>query len=118
MELLTLASTAVGMAIPYLVKSGEAIAEKVGEDIWSFVKSLFKSDEQTIVQEQLTNGQNNDEIIQKLIDKLNENPALQQQLEEVVVSGQKQLANNQTINNHGSIEKQININQNSGNIQM
>lgn len=118
MELLTLASSAIGLSMPYLVKTGEAIAEKIGEDIWSLVKSIFSSEEQETVQNQLVNGENNDEIIQLLIDKLNERSDLKNQLETAVVKGQSELSNNQTINNNGAIEKQININQNSGNIQM
>lgn len=118
MELLTLASSAITMAIPYLIKSGEAIAEKVGEDIWDFVKSIFTSEEQDTIQTQISQRGNHDEVIQLLIERLNENSALIPQLENAVLNGQNQLSNNQTIVNNGTVEKQINITQNSGNIQM
>ena len=118
MELITLASSAIGLAMPYLVKTGESIAEEVGKDIWNLVKSIFGSSEENSVQEQLVTGENNDEIIQLLIDKLSENLVLKNQLETAVLKAQDQLSINQTINNNGTIDKQININQNSGNIQM
>ncbi len=118
MELITLASSALGLAMPYLVKTGEAIAEKVGEDIWGLVKSLFSSEEQNTVQSQLLANQNNDDIVQLLIDRLNQNPELRTQLEDFVIKGQETLSNNQTINNAGNVDRQINITQNSGNIQM
>lgn len=118
MELITLATSAVGLVMPYLVKTGEAIAEKVGEDIWSLVKSIFTSEEQNTIQTELISNPNNDEIIQLLVEKLNENSELRNQIEDAIIKGQNTLSNTQTINNSGTVEKQINIGQNSGNIQM
>jgi hypothetical protein len=118
MELITLATSAIGLVMPYFVKTGEAIAEKVGEDIWSLVKSIFTSEEQNTMQTELISNPNNDEIIQLLVEKLNENSELRNQIESAVVNGRITLSNTQTINNSGAVEKQINIGQNSGNIQM
>lgn len=118
MDLITLASSALGLAMPYLVKTGEAIAEKVGEDIWSLVKSIFTIEEQANIENELKKGENQDAIIQLLVERLNENSELKTNLESAIQKGQTTLSNTQTINNKGSIEKQINITQNSGNIQM
>jgi hypothetical protein len=41
-EPIALATTALTIATPYLLKSGEAIAEKIGEDIWKLIKKPFK----------------------------------------------------------------------------
>ena len=45
MEPITLITTAIALATPYLTKTGERIAEGFGEDIWNLMKKPFaKSD--------------------------------------------------------------------------
>ncbi len=41
MDAVTLVTTAIALASPFLLKSGEAMAEKIGEDLWNVIKKPF-----------------------------------------------------------------------------
>jgi hypothetical protein len=120
MELITLATTALTLASPYLVKSGEKIAENIGEGIWNFIKKPFTSENDKKLISDLSINDNIEIIKAELINKLSKDPVFEAELRKAVENAQSQLINNaqQNINNSGEIEKQINIQQNSGNIQM
>ena len=46
MEPVTLITTAIALATPYLLKTGESIAEGIGEDIWKLIKKPFTKDKE------------------------------------------------------------------------
>ena len=45
MEILTLATTALTLAKPFLEKIGEGTSRKIGEDIWNLIKKQFQRKE-------------------------------------------------------------------------
>jgi len=119
MEPITLATTALALATPYLIKSGEAIAEKVGEEIWNVIKKPFQKGKSTISKLDINNSEEKKMLIESLIEVINNDPNYKTELESAIVSGERELKGfQQNIYNEGQIEKQINIQNNTGNIQM
>ena len=45
MESTSLVTTALSLAIPFLTKTGEKIAENIGESIWNLLKKPFSKKE-------------------------------------------------------------------------
>lgn len=119
MELLTLATTALTLATPYLIKTGEKLAENVGEEIWNLIKKPFSSQSGELLIN-TPNSESDIEVLKNaLLIKLTEDSAFAGNLKSLVEKGQAELNNNaQQIINEGNIEKQINIQNNSGSIQM
>lgn len=118
MEPITIVTTALALATPYLIKSGEKIAENIGEYIWKLIKSPFSKK----VTETIENEPTIDEI-QKLkpllLDKLNQDKAFAELLSNAIEKAQSTLSQNQqNITNNSTVEKQINIQNNNGNISM
>lgn len=117
MEPITLISTALTLATPYLIKTGESVAEKIGEDVWNLIKKTFSGE--PIENLDFTIEEEKENLTNLLLEELNKNKSFKFDLEKAVEKGQNDLkAYQQNINNNGKIEKQINIQQNSGNIQM
>jgi ribosomal protein L16 Arg81 hydroxylase len=120
MEPISLITTALALATPYLIKTGEKFAEGVGEDIWKWIKKPFtKPDEKNLLKE-FNLDRDSDKLKVALLDKLNEDHDFKQEFENAVTNAQNKLNSyyQQNINNTGNIEKQINIQDNKGNIQM
>lgn len=120
MEIITLVTLAFNLAKPFLTKTGEKFSENIGEDIWKFIKKPFiKESEEKLIAELKSEDKQN-EFKNELIEKINHDPNFETELRALVEDAQQKIANNyqQNINNNGSIEKQINIQHNSGNIQM
>ena len=42
MEPITIITTALALATPYLAKTGEKVAEKIGEDVWNMLKKILE----------------------------------------------------------------------------
>lgn len=119
MDPITLATAAVAIAAPFLIKSGEKFAENIGEDLWKWIKNRFsKKEEEAICIDQQDGLE--ERLAKILIEKINSDSNFREQLETVVDKAQNNLQNNsqQNINNHGDIEKQIIIQENKGNITM
>ena len=120
MEPVTLITTALTLATPYLKKAGEKIAVGVGEDIWKLIKKPFsKKDEVALITDVQTESEK-EKLKVALLEKINSDSTYKLELENAVEKGQKILNEyyQQNINNSGNIEKQINIQENKGNIQM
>jgi len=113
-----LALTAYNLAKPFLDKTGEGVARKVGEDIWTLIKKPFQSDKGDDIEAFALSNVN--DFKAQLEKKLSEDVALREELDECINNAQLELSGNfqQNINSYGDIEKQINIQTNSGNIQM
>jgi hypothetical protein len=118
MDIATLVTTAISLVGPFIVKSGEAVAEKVGEDIWNVIKKPFSKKGREITTEQFRN--NPEEIKADLIQELQANSDFRADLEKSVQQAQTKLKGNfqQNINSYDEVQKQINIQNNTGNITM
>jgi hypothetical protein len=120
MEPITLITSAIALATPYLIKSGEKIAEGIGEEIWSLIKKPFTKKEETEFSIDITKEEKKGKLIALLSEEIEKDNNFKIELQAAVDKGEKQLNAyyQQNIRNNGNIEKQINIQQNSGNIQM
>lgn len=120
MEPITLITTALALATPYLIKSGEKIAEGIGEEIWNLIKKPFMKNHETPFSIDITQKEEKDNLINLLSEEIEKDSNYKIELQKAVENGKKQLNAyyQQNINNNGNIEKQINIQHNSGNIQM
>lgn len=113
MEIITLATTALTLASPFIEKIGEGSAKKIGEDIWNLLKTPFVKKGKNI------ETMNKEDIQSTLIEVLNEDLDLKNDLEKIIVNAQTKIDTlNQTINNNGSIEKQVNIGNVNGNVTL
>lgn len=120
MEPITLITTAIALATPYLLKTGESIAEGIGEDIWKLIKKPFTKDKEDQLSIDINKQEDKDKLVTLLLEEIGKDNNFKQELESAVEKGQKDLNAyyQQNINNNGEIGKQINIQHNSGNIQM
>lgn len=117
MEPITLITTAIAMASPYLLKTGESIAEGIGEDIWKLIKKTFTKENETQLSIDISRQDEKDRLINLLLEEVSKNNNFKNDLEAAVKKGQKELnAYQQNINNNGTIDKQVNIQTNSGDI--
>lgn len=113
MDIITLATTAITLASPYIEKIGEGSARKIGEDIWNLLKKPFGNKNKDIEK------MDKEEIQSTLVEVLNEDASFKNELEKYVVQAQTKIDNlNQTITNNGNIEKQVNIGNVNGNISL
>ena len=119
MEPLTLVTTAVTLAIPFLIKTGEKIAERIGEDIWQLLKKPFTKNNDALLID-INNPKEKDKLISLLLEEISNNADFKKEIEVSVDNAQKELNtySQQSINNNGKIDRQINIQNNNGNIQM
>lgn len=117
MEPVSLIAAAVTIAMPYLVKSGETFAEKLGEGIWDLVKKPFSKDESA--QLSIDNPNDNQIALIKslLLEKLQNDVSLKTELENAVVSAKSSM-NQQNIQNQSTVLKQVNIQTNTGDINL
>jgi hypothetical protein len=120
MDIITLVTTALSFATPFLVKTGEKIAENIGEDIWNLLKKPFSKKEQDTLETNIQNDSEKETIIEAIIVKINSDQQYKTELENAVIDAKKTLiANNlQIVNNNGNIEKQVNIQNVTGNITL
>jgi hypothetical protein len=120
MEPITLISTALTLATPYLTKTGEKFAEAVGEDIWKVIKKPFTKEKEEKLSPDLVQSENIEKLRERLLQRIESDKHFKSELEVAVTEGQKALNAyyQQNINNQGEVSKQINIQDNSGNIQM
>jgi len=117
MEPITLITTAIAMATPYLLKTGESIAEGIGEDIWKLIKKPFTKEKETQFTIDINQQEEKEKLVNLLLNEVGKDNNFKQELEAAVEKGQKELnAYQQNINNNGTIDKQINIQSNSGDI--
>ena len=113
METLTLVTAALTLAKPFLEKIGEGTSRKIGEDIWNLLKKPFSKKGKDI--DQLSEDEVNSELLKILL----EDSDFKKELEDFINSAKSQLSTvNQNIQNNGSIDKQVNIGSNVGNISL
>jgi hypothetical protein len=120
MDIITLATTALSLATPFLIKAGEKIAEDIGKDIWNLLKKPFSKKEQDTLKTSIQNDSEKEKIIEAIIAKISSDKQYKTELENAIIDAQEALvANNQQIvNNNGNIDKQVNIQNVTGNITL
>jgi hypothetical protein len=120
MEFILLAQTAIELIAPFLTKSGEKIAENIGEEIWNFIRKPFNTEKDKFLIEQIEKDSDVQSLEIRLIEKLQQDSEFASNLKNIIENAQKDLRENaqQINNNNAKIEKQINIQNNSGSIQM
>lgn len=94
MDIATIAAIAVTTLVPYLVKGGEKLAEKIAEEgfeqrskVWNVAKGLFREDELTLLNlfvENPTDAKIQGKIEMKLEDKLKANPEVAEKLDSLL----------------------------------
>ncbi|HEX8197003.1 MAG TPA: hypothetical protein VF571_12500 [Pyrinomonadaceae bacterium] len=94
MDFTAIAAATVGALVPYLVKGGEKLTEKVVEEgfeqrsqIWESVKSLFIGDDLItlgLMEKYPDNQDMKNEVAIRLADRLKENPDVARHLEELL----------------------------------
>lgn len=116
MEIVSLSALAISIATPFISKTAEGVARKVGEDIWSLIKAPFVKKGKEDIEQYAKNDPENfkRELECELENDDNFRICLQEKVDKATVelSGSFQ----QNINNTGTIEKQVNIQNNSGNL--
>lgn len=119
MEPITLVTTALSFATPFLFKTGEAIADKVGEEIWNVIKKPFQKDKSNTLKFDINNPEEKEKLIEILVEAIRNNSDYKAELESTVAFAEKELkGHQQNIYNKGQVNKQINIQNHTGNIQM
>ncbi|WP_367209927.1 hypothetical protein [Sphingobacterium sp. R2] len=116
MEIVSLAILAYTFAKPFIDKTAEGLATKVGEDIWSFIKGPFEQKGKENIEKYAKD--NAEEFKKELEHEITSNDLFRTVLQEKIEKAQIELSGNfqQNINSFGSIEKQVNIQNNSGNL--
>lgn len=118
MDPMSLLTAAMTMLAPYLVKSGEKIAEEMGGSLWDWIKSKFSGKT-----ELPANPSESDqpEIQKQLMMAVASNAQFAKELEDIIekirTSGQESTGQMSIINN-GIVEKQVNITNNTGSINL
>lgn len=117
-EIATLALSAFNFAQPFLEGTANGVARKVGEDIWLLIKKPFLKNGKKDVEAFAKNEQ--EEFKKELQKELENDPQLASELANTIESAKTVLSGNfqQNINSYDKVEKQINIQHNSGNITM
>lgn len=116
MEPITIITTAISFASPYLVKTGEKVAEKIGEEVWNMLKKPFTKEKRKDLFPESPNNEQLEKIKEELLIKVRENESYKKELLKTITEAKTSL-NQQNINNQGKVKKQINIQTNSGDIK-
>ncbi len=118
MEPITLITTALALSTPFLIKTGEKIAENIGEGIWNLIKKPFIKNKEIDSNIDIKNEDEKEKLIKLLLGKINDDISFKEDLERAVLKGKNDLNAyyQQNINNNAQIEKQVNIQNLTGNI--
>lgn len=117
MDPVTLITSAMTLLTPYLVKSGEKLSEEIGASLWSWLKGKFSNNKQMPA----SPAESDKNAIQLwLMSKIAENAefslSLEKKIQELEQKSYSQ--GNMNVENNGTVEKQINITNNSGSISL
>ena len=91
MEPITLITTALTLATPYLIKTGEKFAEGIGEDIWKWIKKPFTKEEEKTIISDFQMERDSDKLKAALLEKVNEDNNFKEELENAINKAQKDL---------------------------
>lgn len=117
MEPITLIISAMTILSPYLVKSGEKIAEEMGASLWSWIKGKFSNNQQLPTS---PSEPDKNTIQLQLMSEIARNAEFALSLEKKIQELKQKSCSQGIMNvkNHGTVEKQINITNNSGSISL
>ena len=120
MEPISAITTALTIATPYLIKTGEKFAESMGEDIWKWIKKPFTSEEEKVIISDFQLDGDSEKVKTILLEKMNYDIQFKEEFIKAINNAQKELNsyNQQNINNNAAIEKQINIQNLTGNVNL
>ena len=117
MDPITLITSAMTMLSPYLVKSGEKIAEETGASLWSWMKGKFSNNKQLPT----SPSENDKNAIQlQIMSEIAQNAEFALSLEKKIQELKQRSCSQGFMNveNNGTVEKQVNITNNSGSISL
>lgn len=117
MEPITLITSAMTMLAPYIVKSGEKIAEEIGASLWTWLKEKFFNKDQLPT----SPSESDKNAIQlQLMSEIAKNTEFASALEKKIQElNQKSCSQGiMNVENNGTVEKQVNITNNSGSISL
>lgn len=117
MEPITLITSAMTILTPYLIKSGEKIAEEMGASLWTWLKGKFSNNEllPTSPSESDKNA-----IQLHIMSEVSQNKEFALALEKKIQEMKREFCNHgvMKVENNSTVEKQINITNNSGPISL
>lgn len=117
MEPLTLITSAMTMLTPYLIKSGEKIAEEMGASLWTWLQGKFSN--KKLLPSSPSEADKNDiqlQIMSEVAQNAEFALALEKKIQEIKQETCFQGA--MKVENNGTVENQINITNNSGSISL
>ena len=117
MDPVTLITSAMTLLTPYLVKSGEKLSEEIGASLWSWLKGKFSTNRQLPA----SPVESDKKAIQLLLmSEIAENAEFALSLEKKIQELEQRFYSqgNMNVENNGTVEKQINIINNSGSISL
>lgn len=118
MEPILLVTVALQVLSPFFKKAGDKFAEKIGEDVWRWIKMSFSGKKEPELPS--TDGTGEEELKAVLFDRLSSDNKFRAELEEAIREAQSKLGiyHGLHVENSDKVEKQINIQNNTGNIIM
>lgn len=117
MDPITLITTTMAVLTPYLVKSGEKVAEGMGASLWTWLKEKFSNNKQLPT----APSESDKSTIQlQLMYDITQNKEFALALEKKIQEIKEELYSQGSMNieNNGTVEKQVNITNNSGPITL
>lgn len=117
MDPITLITTTMAVLTPYLVKSGEKVAEEMGASLWTWLKKKFSNNKQLPT----APSESDKSTIQlQLMYDIAQNKEFALALEKKIQEIKEELYSQGSMNieNNGTVEKQVNITNNSGPITL
>lgn len=117
MDPITLITTTMTVLTPYLVKSGEKVAEEMGASLWTWLKERFSNNKQLPT----SPSESDKNAIQvQIMSEVSQNKEFVLALEKKIQEMKQESCNHgaMKVENNGTVEKQINITNNSGSISL
>lgn len=109
--------TTINLLKPFFVKTGDKIAEKIGEDLWVFIKrKLSTNNEHKLFKQEPSFSDFESELKHTLVSKIDADHNFKEELELKIIYFQKSLLKSEDICNYGRVTNQVIIQINSGEI--
>ena len=117
MDPITLITSAMTILLPYLVKSGEKIAEEMGASLWTWLKGKFGNNKHLPISP-LESDKNAIQL--QLMSEIAQNAEFALALEKKIQELKQESCNQgvMKVENNATVEKQVNITNNSGSISL
>lgn len=117
-EIIAIATSTIAFVSPYLVKTGEKIAEEIGESVWNLLKKTFVSkDESDIVIKIEENPESLESLAEfnnLLIEKMGKDNEFKENLFRLIDNAKKLEMTKRHVSQYG--DKALYIEKNDGNI--